>query len=303
MKRDEKAAPSGVLRESRIEGLPLLKRGKVRDLYDLGDRLLIVASDRLSAFDVVFPGGIPDKGRILTQLSLFWFERLDVPNHLVDWRVEALPESCKPYAEELRDRIMIVEKLEMQPVECVVRGYLSGSGWKEYQKTGKVCGLPLPPGLLDSSRLDEPIFTPSTKAETGHDENIPFEEVVRLVGEARAAELRDRSLRVYREAAEYARSRGIILADTKFEWGASRSGELVLADEVLTPDSSRFWAADDHAPGKPQTSFDKQYVRDYLLSTDWNREPPAPELPAEVARETSARYREIFERLTGRKWS
>ncbi|MCZ6794657.1 MAG: phosphoribosylaminoimidazolesuccinocarboxamide synthase [Planctomycetota bacterium] len=274
-----------ILRESSLPGLDLVRRGKVRDIYDVGDgegRYLIVASDRLSAFDVVLPGGIPEKGRVLTQLSLFWFDL---------------------HAEQLEGRIMLVEKLEILPVECIVRGYLAGSGWQEYQKSGSVCSLPLPDGLQESSELPEVIFTPSTKADEGHDEAISFEEMERIVGEERAADLRERSIRVYRQAAAYARSRGIIVADTKFEWGVRPgSGEVVLADEVLTPDSSRFWPADEYVPGRSQASFDKQYVRDYLLSTDWNRQPPAPDLPEEVVRGTSSRYREIYERLTGRDW-
>lgn len=295
--------PIEVLRESHLEGLPLLRRGKVRDLYDLGDRLLVVATDRLSAFDVVFPGGIPDKGRILTQLSLFWFERLNVPNHLLQSDVDDLPESCAPYRDQLRGRFMLVEKLDIVPIECVVRGYLAGSGWVEYQESRTVCGIELPAGLGESSQLPEPIFTPATKAVTGHDENIPFSEAARQVGAERARELRERTLAAYGVAAEYARSRGIILADTKMEWGVRPgTGELLLADEVLTPDSSRFWAVDAYSPGKPQAAFDKQYVRDHLLSTSWNKQPPAPDLPEEVIQETAARYREIYERLTGKAW-
>jgi phosphoribosylaminoimidazole-succinocarboxamide synthase len=295
--------PVEILRESQLEGVRFLRRGKVRDLYDLGDRLLLVATDRLSAFDVVFPGGIPEKGRVLTQLSLFWFRRLDVANHILSADVSALPASCAPFADQLEGRIAVVEKLDILPIECVVRGYLAGSGWVEYRENGTICGLRLPAGLVESSQIPEPIFTPSTKATSGHDENISFAEVESKVGAERAAELRDRSLEVYRTASEYARSRGIILADTKFEWGVrADSGELVLADEVLTPDSSRFWAVDAYSPGKPQTAFDKQYVRDYLLSTSWNKQPPAPRLPDEVVEETAARYRDIYERLTGTKW-
>jgi phosphoribosylaminoimidazole-succinocarboxamide synthase len=292
---------TAILRESRVPGLKLLRRGKVRDLYDLGDRLLIVATDRLSAFDVVLPGGIPDKGRVLTQLSLFWFEFLGVEHHLVSTRVEDVPLSSERDVEALRDRVMIVEKLAIQPVECIVRGYLAGSGWNEYREQGTVCGIRLPKGLLDSSALPEPLFTPSTKAENGHDENIPFDEVVRLVGAERAEQLRRRSLDVYARAAAYARQRGIIIGDTKLEWGVRpSSGELVLADEVLTPDSSRFWPLDGYAPGRSQPAYDKQYVRDWLLASGWNKSPPGPELPQEVVRETAAKYREIYERLTGK---
>ena len=293
-----------VIRESEIPGANLVRRGKVRDLYDLGDRYLIVATDRLSAFDVVLPDGIQDKGRILTQLSLFWFDLLGIDNHLIAAEVEDLPESCAPQAEQLRGRFMIVEKLEIQPVECIVRGYLAGSGWAEYQQHGTVCKIPLPDGLVNSSQLPEPIFTPSTKAEEGHDENIPFETMVEILGQERADEMKAKSLEVYFKAAEYARTRGIIIADTKFEWGVRPStGELVLADEVLTPDSSRFWPMDLYEPGKSQPSFDKQYVRDHLLSTDWDKTPPAPKLPDEVTGYTTTKYREIFELLTGRDWS
>ena len=291
---------SNVYRESELEGLPLVRRGKVRDLYDLGDRYLIIASDRISAFDVILPGGIPDKGRILTQLSLFWFDLLGIENHLISADVDDLPEACAADRERLRGRFMIVEKLDILPVECIVRGYLAGSGWAEYQRQGTVCDLELPKGLVESSQLPEPIFTPSTKAEQGeHDENISFDEVIRLVGKERAEELRTRSLDVYHRAAEYGRERGVILADTKFEWGLRPdTGELVLADEVLTPDSSRYWSIDVYEPGKTQPAYDKQYIRDYLASTGWNKSPPAPELPEAVVRESVAKYREIQERLT-----
>ncbi|MBN1442892.1 MAG: phosphoribosylaminoimidazolesuccinocarboxamide synthase [Planctomycetes bacterium] len=292
-----------ILREFNVPELGPVRRGKVRDVYDLGDRLLFVASDRLSAFDVVFPGGIPHKGRLLTQLSLFWFERLGVESHLISADPADLPESCAGRADDLRGRFMIVEKLRMLPVECIIRGYLAGSGWKEYQRLGTVCSIPLPAGLLESSRLPEPLFTPSTKADSGHDENISFETAASMVGEEMARRLRDRSLEVYLRASEYARTRGIIIADTKFEWGVREStGELVLADEVLTPDSSRFWPADRYEPGRGQPSFDKQYVRDHLIATGWDQKPPAPELPPGIVQETSARYIEIYERLTGRSW-
>jgi phosphoribosylaminoimidazole-succinocarboxamide synthase len=292
-----------VILETSLSGIPFVKRGKVRDLYDLGEHLLVVATDRISAFDVVLPNGIPDKGKVLSQLTSFWFKVLRVPNHLITEQVSEMPKALHPHADQLRGRTMLVEKLEMFPVECVVRGYLSGSGWVDYKKTGSVCGIPLPAGLQESDRLPEPIFTPSTKAETGHDQNIPFSEVVNLVGAKRAEELKEKTLEVYRMAAEYARPRGIILADTKLEWGARpEGGPLVLADEVLTPDSSRFWPADVYKPGKAQPSYDKQYVRDYLLTLDWNRTAPGPVLPPKVVEETSRKYREIYERLTGRKW-
>jgi phosphoribosylaminoimidazole-succinocarboxamide synthase len=287
-----------------LTGLERVRRGKVRELYDLGDRYLIVASDRISAFDVVLPGGIPQKGRLLTQLSLYWFDLLGVENHLISADPKDLPASLGDSAEVLRDRFMIVEKLEILPVECIVRGYLAGSGWNEYREHGTVCSIPLPAGLENSSRLPEPIFTPSTKADEGHDENIAFAEAERIVGAERAALLREKSLSIYTKAAEYAREKGIIIADTKFEFGVRPdTGEIVLADEVLTPDSSRFWPLDDYAPGRSQASFDKQYVRDYLLTLDWDRTPPGPELPEEVARETTAKYIEIYERLTGRSWN
>jgi phosphoribosylaminoimidazole-succinocarboxamide synthase len=296
--------PNGVVLETQIPGIKLLRRGKVRDVYDLGEHLLIVATDRLSAFDVVLPNGIPDKGKVLTRLTSFWFSVLKVPNHLITDDIRQMPRALHSHAEQLAGRAMLVEKLDMLPVECVVRGYLSGSGWADYRKTGKVCGIDLPAGLKESSRLPEPIFTPSTKAEVGHDENIPFSDVVRMIGDKRAEELREKTLEVYRRAAEYALPRGIILADTKLEWGVRpEGGPIVLADEVLTPDSSRFWPADQYAEGKAQPSFDKQYVRDYLLTLSWNRTPPGPELPAAVVEETSRKYREIHERLTARKWS
>jgi phosphoribosylaminoimidazole-succinocarboxamide synthase len=274
----------------------------VRDLYDLGEHFLIVATDRISAFDVVLPNGIPGKGRVLTQLSLFWFEHLQVPNHVITAEVLKMPKALHPFAEQLEGRSMLVEKLEMLPVECVVRGYISGSGWADYKRSGAICGIPLPGGLRESDRLAEPTFTPSTKAESGHDENIPFAEAERLVGRERAQEVRERTLEVYKAAVEHALARGIIIADTKLEWGVRpEGGPIVLADEVLTPDSSRFWPADAYEPGKAQPSFDKQYVRDYLLTLRWDRTPPGPELPREVVEETARKYREIQERLTGRK--
>jgi len=294
----------GVILKTELPGIPLVRRGKVRDLYDLGEHLLMVTTDRISAFDVVLPVGIPDKGKVLTQLTSFWFKTLNVPNHLVTDKVEEMPKALHPFEDQLRGRSMLVDKLDMFPVECPVRGYLAGSGWVDYQKTGSVCGIVLPEGLQESARLPEPVFTPSTKAETGHDENIPLSEVVKLVGQERAEELESRTLEVYKAAAEYALPRGIILADTKFEWGLrGGKGPVILGDEVLTPDSSRFWPNDRYEPGKVQPSFDKQYVRDYLKTLSWDRTPPGPSLPAEVVEETSSKYREIYELLTGEKWS
>ena len=294
----------GVVLETDLPGIPLVRRGKVRDLYDLGEHFLIVATDRISAFDVVLPVGIPDKGKVLTQLTSFWFKILKVPNHLVTDKVEDMPKELHPFEDQLRDRSMLVEKLDMFPVECPVRGYLAGSGWADYQKTGSVCGIVLPEGLKESSRLPEALFTPSTKADEGHDENISLDEVAKLVGQERAEELKSRTLEIYKAAAEYALPRGIILADTKFEWGIQAGkGAVILGDEVLTPDSSRFWPNDLYEPGKAQPSFDKQYVRDYLKTLSWDRTPPGPPLPAEVVEETSSKYREIYELLTGKKWS
>ncbi len=295
--------PSGpILRESNLPGVELLGRGKVRDIYALGDRLLIVATDRLSAFDYVLPTGIPDKGRVLTQLTLFWldFLREVVPTHFLTASVEEYPDPLPRYREQLAGRSMLVKRARIVPVECVARGYLSGSGWKDYLQTGGVCSHPLPPGLKESERLPEPLFTPATKAASGHDENISLEEVARLVGGELAARLRDLTLGIYRRAAEYAARRGILIADTKFEFGFVDS-ELVLADEVLTPDSSRFWPAETYRPGGPQPSYDKQYVRDYLESIRWNKQPPAPELPPEVAAGTSEKYKEAYRALTGKE--
>jgi phosphoribosylaminoimidazole-succinocarboxamide synthase len=287
-----------VVRETKFAGISLAARGKVRDIYDAGDKLLIVATDRLSAFDVILPTPIPDKGRVLTQLSLFWFEKLAavIPNHVLT--ATNFDGDLAPYAEELAGRATVVKKAEAFPVECVVRGYLAGSGWKEYQKTGQVCGITLPAGLMESSRLPEPIYTPATKATSGHDENISFEETVKIVGEKLAGRLRDTSLEIYRRAAEYAAGRGILIADTKFEFGLL-NGELMWIDEALTPDSSRFWPADIYAPGHPQPSFDKQYVRDYLEQMGWNKKPPGPVLPVDVVAETQAKYREAYRRLVG----
>ena len=292
-----------VLLRTDFPELELHASGKVRDVYRLGsEQLLFVATDRISAFDYVLATGIPHKGRVLTQISLFWFDFLRdvVPNHLVTADVESYPESLRVHAEQLRGRSMLVMRAEMVPVECVVRGYISGSAWKEYKATGKVCGIELPKGLKESDKLPEPIFTPSTKATTGHDENIAFEEMVRVVGRERSEKLRDVTLKIYSKAADYARTRGIIIADTKFEFGMTSKG-ITLADEVLTPDSSRFWPADKYQPGRAQDSYDKQYVRDYLEEIRWNKQPPAPALPPEVARKTSEKYLEAYHQLTGRE--
>jgi phosphoribosylaminoimidazole-succinocarboxamide synthase len=281
--------------------LKLLKRGKVRDVYEVGNYLLIVATDRLSAFDVVFAQGIPFKGQVLTQLSRFWFEKMRdiIPHHLVSINIDEFPKECEPYHEVLAGRSMLVKKTEPLPVECIVRGYLSGSGWNEYQKTGAVCGIQLPSGLVESQKLPEPIFTPSTKAAAGiHDENITFERAAVLVGVGVAKELREKSRRIYQRAAAIAEQKGLIIADTKMEFGL-RGGELLLIDELLTPDSSRFWPQEKYAPGRAQESYDKQYVRDYLISINWNKQPPAPDLPAEVILTTSQKYLEALEKLTG----
>jgi phosphoribosylaminoimidazole-succinocarboxamide synthase len=287
-----------VVWETNFPGARLCSRGKVRDIYESNGRLLIVATDRLSAFDVVLPTPIPDKGRVLTQLSVFWFEKLRdiVPHHVLS--ATDFPAEFAAFARELRGRAMLVRKAEPVPVECVVRGYLSGSGWKEYQAGGKICGIALAAGLVESDRLPQPIFTPATKATSGHDENISFDEVVKRVGGPLAEELRAVSLEIYRRAAAYAAERGIIIADTKFEFGRSE-GKLVWIDEALTPDSSRFWPADGYAPGRAQPSFDKQFVRDYLERIAWNKQPPAPELPPDVVAATTAKYREACRRLTG----
>jgi phosphoribosylaminoimidazole-succinocarboxamide synthase len=279
-----------------------VRRGKVRDVYDLDDALLIVASDRISAFDWVMPNGIPDKGRVLTQLSLFWFELLDVPNHFITDDLAKMDLPFDPTGQGLEGRSMLVRKATVVPIECVVRGYLSGSGWKEYQKDGTVCGIRLPAGLTESAQLPEPIFTPATKAETGHDENISLEHMAQIVGGKTAEELRRRSIEVYRRGAEFAAARGIILADTKFEWGRF-DGELILIDEVLTPDSSRFWPADQYQPGRAQPSFDKQFVRDWLETTGWDKNSPPPSLAPDVVERTRAKYIEAYERVTGRSFA
>jgi phosphoribosylaminoimidazole-succinocarboxamide synthase len=296
------AGSESVLLETQLPGVELHARGKVRDVYRAGQYLLIVATDRISAFDYILATGIPGKGRVLTQLSIFWFEFLGniVPNHFVTANVEAYPDPLPRFQDQLKGRSMLVRRADMIEVECVARGYLSGSGWKDYQRTGMICGIPLPAGLRESDRLPEPIFTPATKAQSGHDENIAQEEVEGAVGPEVAAKLKDLTLRVYSEAAGYARERGIVIADTKFEFGWA-DGQLILADEVLTPDSSRFWPMALYRPGGPQPSFDKQYVRDYLESIRWNKQPPAPALPPEVAANTGAKYREAYRTLTGRE--
>ena len=282
------------LLQTNLPGYQLRARGKVRDIYEDHDRLLFVATDRISAFDYILATGIPDKGRVLTQMTLFWLDFLKdvVPNHLLSTDMSALPP-------EFEGRSMWVKKAQMFDVECVARGYLSGSGWKDYKATGALCGIPLPAGLVESDALPEPIFTPATKAQSGHDENIPFEAVISMIGPETAARLRDLTLTIYKKASDYARSRGIIIADTKFEFGIV-DGQILLADEVLTPDSSRFWPADTYSPGGPQPSYDKQFVRDYLESIKWNKQPPAPPLPADVALRTSEKYKDAYRTLTGK---
>jgi phosphoribosylaminoimidazole-succinocarboxamide synthase len=297
MKIDPKAPP---LRETSLPGVTLWRKGKVRDVYDLGERLLIVATDRLSAFDVVLPTGIPGKGILLTQMSLHWFRLLAdvVPNHVVTAEVSEYPVELHRFRDQLEGRSMIVVKTDVLPVECVVRGYLAGSGWKDYRTTGSVCGIALGPGLHESDRLEPPIFTPATKAETGHDENMGYESMAATVGSQRAAEARRVSLEIYSRARAHAEARGIILADTKFEFGV-RDGRLVWIDEALTPDSSRFWPRDGYAPGRSQPSFDKQFVRDYLETLRWDKRPPGPQLPPDVVARTVEKYVEAFERLRG----
>ena len=290
-----------VVHQTELQGIKLHSRGKVRDMYDLGDQLLMVSSDRISAFDYVLPNGIPDKGKVLTQLSLFWFSQLEgiVRNHLVTADVAAYPEPLRRHADVLAGRSMLVRKAEMFPVECVVRGYLAGSGHKEYMETGAVSGNKLPPGLRMADRLPELIFTPATKATTGHDENISFDRMCGIVGAQKAAALRDLSFAIFRKGMEVAEKVGIIIADTKFEFGVI-GGTIILADEVLTPDSSRFWEASAWKPGSSPASFDKQFVRDYLESIQWNKQPPVPDLPAEIVNGTAQRYRDIYQRLSGR---
>jgi phosphoribosylaminoimidazole-succinocarboxamide synthase len=290
-----------VLTMTRLPGARLFSRGKVRDVYEAGPgQLAVIATDRLSAFDVIMGEGIPSKGWVLTQLSCFWFEMfgMSFPNHFLSSKVSDYPAELQPFADQLEGRSMLVRKAEPFPVECVVRGYLAGSGLKEYRATGKVCGIELPPGLSEGSKFDQPIFTPATKASTGHDENITWEQTVSTVGRETAQKLRDYSLELYSKARDFAAGRGIIIADTKFEWGRS-GNEILLIDEVLTPDSSRFWPQQGHQPGKPQPSFDKQFVRDYLESLHWNKQPPPPPLPPEVVEKTSMKYRQAYSLLTG----
>jgi len=288
--------------ETILTEYPLFRRGKVRDVYNLGEHLLIVASDRISAFDVILPTPISDKGRILTQISLFWFELLKEPNHLVTAEVSDLPSNLKSHSDWLRGRFMLVKKANRYDVECVVRGYLAGSGWKDYGRTGAVCGLSLPPGLKQCAKLDPPLFTPAAKNDTGHDENVSFETMANMTGTKVADELRARSVGIYQKAREYAAQRGVILADTKFEFGEV-DGQTILIDEVLTPDSSRFWPAADYAEGRDQKSFDKQYLRDYLETLNWDKTYPGPELPSAVVENTRAKYLEAYRLLTGREFS
>ncbi len=290
-----------VILETEFPGVTRVGRGKVRDVYSVDERLVIVATDRISAFDYILATGIPDKGRVLTQLSIFWFDFLRelTPTHFLSASVDEYPAPLPQFRDQLEGRSMLVKRAEMVQIECVARGYISGSGWKEYRQEGTVCGIKLPTGLKESDKLPEPIFTPATKAQSGHDENVSFEHVVSLIGEDLARRLRDLTLNIYHRAAEYAQTKGIIIADTKFEFGFV-GGELVLGDEVLTPDSSRFWPAETYKPGGPQYSFDKQFVRDYLESIHWNKQPPAPALPAEVAAKTGEKYRQAYRVLTGR---
>jgi len=288
--------------ETDFSDLKLVKRGKVRDIYDLGDTLLMVMSDRISAFDVIMPNPVPGKGRVLTQISLFWFEAMRslIENHVVASDVADYPEACQPYAEDLFERSMVVRKAEPLPIECVVRGYISGSGWKSYQKSGDICGIKLPPGLKESDRLEDPIFTPSTKEELGqHDINIDFAAAADMVGSDMAEKVRQISIDIYKKGAEIANEKGIIIADTKFEFGLI-DNKLILIDEVLTPDSSRFWPKDTYLPGGPQKSYDKQYLRDYLISIEWDKNPPAPNLPDDVIENTIQKYEEALAQLTGR---
>jgi phosphoribosylaminoimidazole-succinocarboxamide synthase len=291
---------TNVITTTDLPGIERVARGKVRDVYAIDGNLLIVATDRISAFDCILPQGIPGKGRVLTRMSLFWFDPLSsvIPNHLISTNVDAFPAPLKPFRNQLEGRSMLVKRCRMEPVECVARGYVSGSGWKDYKNSGAICGIQLPVGMLESDKLPEPIFTPATKAETGHDENISFETATKLIGRQTTALLRDLTLLIYHKASAYAESRGIIIADTKFEFGWY-DGELLLADEVLTPDSSRFWPRKEYAPGGPQKSFDKQFVRDYLETLEWNKQPPAPSLPREVIEKTADKYMEAYTRLTG----
>lgn len=284
-----------------LENLKLLKRGKVREIYEVDNFLLFVASDRVSAFDVVMDDPIPEKGRVLTEISAFWFKNTKhiINNHFITNNVDEYPPQCHPYKEQLRNRSMLVKKCKVVPIECIVRGYVAGSGWKEYQKSQTICKIPLPPGLIEHSKLPEPIFTPSTKAEEGHDENISFEQAVEIVGRELAEKLKNYSIELYKFGADYLESRGIILADTKFEFGIDENNELILIDEVLTPDSSRFWLKEQYAPGKPLVNFDKQTIRDYLESIGWNKQPPPPKLPPEIIKKTTEIYLEALKRICG----
>lgn len=295
--------PSQPLLDTQLDGLTLVRRGKVRDVYAIDDALILVATDRISAFDYVLGSGIPDKGRVLNQLSAFWFARTRhlVPNHMLSIDVAAYPAAARQYAAQLEGRSMLSRRTTPLPVECVARGYLSGSGWKDYKATGEVCGIPLPKGLRESDRLPEPLFTPATKADSGHDENISEEAAAKVVGADLLARLKRLTLELYAHGVAHAQSKGIILADTKFEFGVTDSGELLLIDEMMTPDSSRYWPHDQYAPGGPQPSFDKQYVRDYLESIRWNKQPPVPSLPAEVVARTRDKYLDAYRRLTGRE--
>ncbi|MFA5191692.1 MAG: phosphoribosylaminoimidazolesuccinocarboxamide synthase [Verrucomicrobiia bacterium] len=293
--------PSETLLTINIRGLKKLRSGKVREIFDLGDRLLFLATDRISAFDVIMPTGIPLKGRVLTSISKFWFEKIAhiIPNHVLTTEFAGFPPELQSYRQQLEGRAMIVRKCKPLAVECIVRGYLAGSGWKEYKQSQSVCGVKLPSGLLESSELPEPIFTPSTKAESGHDINISQRQAAKVLGEALATRVHDASLAIYKWARAFARERGIIIADTKFEFGLLPDGEVILIDEVLTPDSSRFWPASEYQPGRGQPSFDKQFVRDYLETLDWNKTPPGPVLPAEIVAKTSEKYLEAYRRITG----
>jgi phosphoribosylaminoimidazole-succinocarboxamide synthase len=290
-----------VLLDVDLPGIKPFKKGKVRNVFDLGDSLLLVASDRISAFDSVMPNGIPDKGAILTQISLFWFDftKNIIKNHIIESDVNKYPQQLQPFKDQLAKRSVIGRKAELIPIECVVRGYLSGSGWKDYQKTGSICGLKLPPGLKESAKLPEPLFTPTTKAEQGHDLNITFAQVVDQVGKATAETIKEKTLQAYQACAEYAAKKGIIIADTKFEFGFVGQ-EIIIIDEMLTPDSSRFWPSDQYKVGRSQPSYDKQFLRDYLESIGWDKEPPAPQLPAEVVQKTRKKYLEAFRKITGK---
>ena len=292
--------PEHVVLKTELSSLKLLKRGKVRDIYDLDKALLIISTDRVSAFDVVLPNGIPEKGKVLTAMSVYWFRIMEdiIPNHLIASKINDFPEHIKQYRSVIESRSMLVKKAKPLPVECIVRGYLSGSGWKEYMEKGSVCGISLPQGLLEGSELPEPIFTPSTKAETGHDENITFEEMQKMVGAQLAEEVKLKSISIYKKANDLARKKGIIIADTKFEFGLDENNRLLLIDEILTPDSSRFWPAADYKPGQMKDiSLDKQFIRDYLISINWDKKPPAPALPEDVVIKTSERYKEALKRL------